>query len=207
VTDWAIVFERLERRIESYGVAVLVTPLGLETTGLFDGLTITTNALYDAETRSYNSAHSLGHIAQWSLDYVRFEKLYKELHAAKAGKAANPEALERALEQFRRYEEEASQYAAWLLADIDAGSLSSFTLFARADIEAIVAFHRHGAAPCWHRFFDDWQRRVERGEITAQPFRHTAIPAFTPVSIPVQEVIRGVEERDPAPQTSARVSS
>ena len=190
MTDWAIVFQCLKRRVESFGVAVVVHPLALDTTGVFDGLTIITNARYDLETRCYNTAHSFGHIVQWSLEYARFQELYEQLHAAKADKLCRADVLERALGEFRRYEEEASEYAAWLLAQVDARILRSFTVFARADIEAIVTFHREGFAPCWQPFFDSWKRRVERGEITAPPFQRKPIPAFEPVAIPVQEVIR-----------------
>src|SRR5581483_2585861 len=105
--DWSVIYEQLRKRIEAFGVKVYARRLGFETTGIFDGLTITTNTDCDAETRCHNLAHSLGHIAQWSLDYPRFQTLYTELHAAKANKQADPEALERALQRFRAYEEEA----------------------------------------------------------------------------------------------------
>src|SRR5215468_10111394 len=161
MSDWAMVYEYLKARIESHGVQVLARQLGLETTGVFDGLSITTNTDYDLETRCYNIAHSFGHIAQWSLDYPRFQRLYDELHAAKDNKHADAVALEQALQRFRAYEEEASQYAMRLLMDTgNADILPGFTNFARADIEAIVAFHRDGHAPVWHSFFDDWNEKV-----------------------------------------------
>src|SRR5712692_298866 len=96
--DWPLVYERLKARIESHGVAVLARRLGLDTTGVFDGLSITTNTAYDLETRCYNIAHSLGHIVQWSSEYPRFKRLYDTLHAAKANKQAEPAALEQALQ-------------------------------------------------------------------------------------------------------------
>jgi hypothetical protein len=191
MVDWASVFERLKARIESRGVEVAARRMGLDTTGVFDGLSITTNTAFDTETRSYNVAHSFGHIVQWSLDYPRFRALYDDLHAAKARKGTDPEALRQALERFRHYEEEASQYAAWLLADTGSpDAVPGFTVFARADIEAIVAFHRDGAAPVWHRFFADWRARVDRGERAVCPFAPKPIPAFTPVRIEPQEVIQ-----------------
>jgi hypothetical protein len=178
--------------------------MGLETTGVFDGLTITTNTAYDAETRCYNIAHSFGHITQWSLDYPRFQALYDDLHAAKAAKAAHPEALEAALRRFRQYEEEASGYAAWLLADTGcADAVPSFTLFARADLETIVAFHRDGAAPPWHHFFADWSAAVARGEREAPPFTPKPIPAFTPVAMAPQEVIEEPDEVPPVGNPAA----
>ena len=189
-----MVYECLKARIESYGVQVLARRLGLETTGVFDGLSITTNTDYDLETRCYNIAHSFGHIAQWSLDYPRFQRLYDELHAAKANKHADAVALEQALQRFRAYEEEASQYAMWLLLDTgNADILLGFTNFARADIEAIVAFHRDGHAPVWHSFFDDWNEKVARGELKLRPFEPRPMPPFTPLPIEPQEVIQEVD--------------
>jgi hypothetical protein len=95
--DWSGVYQRLKARIEALGVRVEARRLGFETTGIFDGLSITTNSDYDLETCCHNIAHSLGHIAQWSLDYPQFQKLYDDLHAAQANKQADPDALERAL--------------------------------------------------------------------------------------------------------------
>lgn len=192
--DWATVYERLKARVEACGVRVLARPLGFETTGVFDGLSITTSTSYDLETRCHNIAHSLGHIAQWSLDYAHQRRLYDDLHAAKANKAADPAALERALLRFREYEEEASQYAVWLLADSgNADALPAFTNFARADIEAIVAFHRDGIAPVWHEFFDQWNREAGGGKRNVAPFDPKLIPPFTPRHIEPQEVIQEVD--------------
>jgi hypothetical protein len=194
MSDWTSVYEQLEARIEPHGVRVLGRRLGPETTGVFDGLSITTNTDYDLETRCYNIAHSFGHITQWSLDYPRCQQLYDRLYAAKASKHAGPEALEQTLQHFREYEEEASQHAAWLLLDIGhAGILPSFTNFARADIEVIIALHRDGHAPVWHSFFDDWNAKVARGELKLRPFELRPIPLFTPIPIKPQEVIQGVD--------------
>ena len=191
MVDWANVYERLKARIEACGVRVFARPLGFETTGVFDGLSITTSTSYDLETRCHNIAHSLGHIAQWSLDYAAQQRLYDDLHAAQANKAADPAALERALVRFRAYEEEASQYATWLLADCGcADALPAFTNFARADIEAIVAFHRDGIAPVWHDFFARWNREQAA---SVRPFEPRPIPPFTPRWIEPQEVIQEVD--------------
>jgi len=191
MVDWANTYERLKARIEACGVRVLARPLGFETTGVFDGLSITTSTSYDLQTRCHNIAHSLGHIAQWSLDYPAQQSLYDDLHAAQANRAADPAALERALLRFRAYEEEASQYATWLLIESGcADALPAFTNFARADIEAIVAFHRDGIAPIWHEFFDRWNREQAAG---VQPFEPKPIPPFTPRWIEPQEVIQEVD--------------
>jgi hypothetical protein len=194
MTDWATVYERLKARIEACGIRVEARQLGFETTGIFDGLSITTSTSYDLATRCHNIAHSLGHIAQWSLDYEGQQRLYDDLHAAKANKAADPVALEKALLRFRDYEEEASQYATWLLADSgNAEALPAFTNFARADIEAIVGFHRDGIAPIWHDFFDRWNGDVAAGRRTLVPFAPKPIPPFAPRWIEPQEVIQEVD--------------
>ncbi len=194
MVDWAQVYERLTARIEALGVRVFARPLGFETTGVFDGLSITTSTSYDLETRCHNIAHSLGHIAQWSLDYAHQQRLYDDLHAAKANRLADPAALERALRRFRAYEEEASQYAVWLLTDCGCpDALPAFTNFARADIEAIVGFHRDGVAPIWHEFFTRWNAEVAGGQRRLPSFEPKPIPPFTPAWIEPQEVIQEVD--------------
>ena len=191
--DWSAIFKRLKDRIESAGVCVRAVRLGPQTTGVFDGLSITTNSECDLETQSHNLVHSFGHIVQWSLERPRCEALYDALHAAKESKHRDTPALERALGEFRAYEEEASGYAAWLLVDTDsAAALTSFTPFARADIEAIVSYHRDGIAPVWSDFFADWQARAAQKEFNVIPFEPKSIPAFAPCPIEPQEVIRGV---------------
>jgi hypothetical protein len=191
MVDWADVWERLAARIEASGVRVLAQPLGFETTGIFDGLSITTNTFCDLQTRCHNIAHSFGHIAQWGLDYAAQQRLYDDLHAAKANQAGDAAALERALLRFRGYEEEASGYAAWLLSDCgNRDALPAFTNFARADIETIVGFHRDGTAPIWHEFFDAWNRDVAAGRRQVLPFDPKPIPPFAPRFIQPQEVIQ-----------------
>jgi len=172
--------------------------LGPQTTGVFDGLSITTNSECDLETQCHNMGHAFGHIVQWSLHGPRFQALYERLYAAKERQHKDPAALERALLAFREYEEEASEYAAWLLKETANGAaLAAFTPFARADIEAIVSFHREGTAPVWNEFFAAWQARAARGEIEVRDFVRRPIPPFTPRHIAPQEVIRGVRPADP----------
>ena len=99
------------------------------------------------------------------------------------------------MRRFRAYEEEASCYAAWLIAECgSADALPAFTNFARADIEVIVAFHRDGAAPPWHAFFDHWNRDVQRGATRVVPFEPKPIPPFEPRHIEPQEVIQEVDD-------------
>ncbi len=191
--NWSAVFERLKNRIESSGVRVECRRLGPQTTGIFDGSSITTNSDCDLETQCHNLGHAFGHIAQWSLDGPRCERLYEALNSAKERRHADPQALEIALERFREYEEEASGHAAWLLQETgNAAALESFTSFARADIEAIVRYHREGVAPVWDEFFSAWRARAARGEIVVREFVPMPIPPFVPVAIDPQEVVRGV---------------
>jgi|GEM_PF-3532291 len=192
--DWQSIFLGLKSGIERFGVAVAERQLGPETTGTFDGLNITTNTLFDAETRCHNMAHSFGHIAQWSLDFERFRTLYDDLYAAKAEAADHPQRLEAALARFREYEEEASEYAAWLYLEIGCPeAIPAFTNFARADIEAIVGFHRDGIAPRWCEFFSAWNTRVACGECTLQAFTPRPVPPFIPRKIDEQEIIQEVD--------------
>jgi hypothetical protein len=197
--EWNTVYARLKQRIESSGVRVHCRKLGPQTTGIFDGSSITTNCDCDRETQCHNMGHAFGHIAQWSLDGPRCQDLYTALDAAKERKREDPAALERALDVFRTYEEEASAYAAWLLLDTGhAEAIDSFTRFARADIEAIVSYHREGVAPIWSEFFAAWQAQAARGEIEVREFAPRSIAPFTPVAIAPQEAIRGVRETQSA---------
>jgi hypothetical protein len=191
--DWGGVYRRLKHRIEASGVSVKSKRLGPETTGVFDGLGIVTNSLCDIETQCHNMVHAFGHVAQWSLETARCRELYETLYAAKDRKREDRPALERALEAFRLYEEQASEYAAWLLIYTgNATALESFTRFARADIEAIVIYHRDGVPPIWSEFFTAWQARAARGEIAVNDFVPRPIPPFTPRPIEPQEVVQGV---------------
>ena len=191
--DWGKIHQRLNDRIEASGVCVKCQRLGPETTGVFDGLSITTNSGCDRQTRCHNMGHAFGHIVQWSLETARCQELYETLYSAKDRKLDDPAALERALDLFRLYEEEASGYAAWLLIDTgNAAALASFTPFARADIEAIVSYHRDGVAPIWSDFFEAWQARTQRGEIAVKEFVPKEIPPFQPRLIEPQEVVQGV---------------
>ncbi len=193
--DWPAVYSRLKMRIESAGVGVRSQSLGPQTTGIFDGTSITTNMECDFETRCHNMAHAFGHIVQWSLDEPRFQSLYDELYVSKETRQTDPDRLEHSLCAFREYEEEASAYAAGLLIETgNRATLPAFTLFARADIEAIVSYHRDGQAPIWQDFFASWKTQVLCGEIETRQFVPKAIPRFTPRHFEAQEVIRGVRD-------------
>lgn len=189
MVTWASEYDRLAERITAHGVAVRVESLGDGIPGAFDGVSITTNSAWDPETRCYVLAHCFGHTVQWSLDFARYDALYRELAVAKVNKEVNPVALQRALDDFRRYEEQASEYGAWIFASSPEAS-AAFANFARADIEAIVTFHRDGSAPPWGKFFADWNEQVAREQRPITPFRPRPVPCFRPVHLPRQEVIQ-----------------
>jgi len=195
VLDWRTVFARLARRVSRSGVAVRREILGPETTGIFDGTSITMNATCDLETQCHNMGHAFGHIIQWSIAEVKCQQLYDELYRAKDRAAEAPTELERALQAFREYEEDASRYAVGLLLEVDcAWAIPAFTNFARADIEAIVSYHHTGTAPIWDEFFAKWRDDVKRGVIHIAPFGPLAIPSFTPIGITPQQVVRGIRQ-------------
>lgn len=187
--DWAAEYERLARRIRHAGVEVRAESLGPEILGTFDGVSITTSPDWDFESRCHSLAHCFGHTIQWSTEFDRHDAMYRDLAAAKLEKAANPAFLTRMLDEFRRYEEEASEFGVSLYEGQGEAS-AAFAVFARADIEAIVAFHRNGAAPPWTPFFEKWKADVAAGERTAAPFAPRRVPAITPRRLPVQEVIQ-----------------
>ena len=74
-----------------------------------------------------------------------------------------------------------------------ADALPAFVLFARADIEAIVGFHRDDIAPVWRTFFEAFQGRVACGERQLRPFEPKPVPPFVPVRLEPQEVIQEVD--------------
>ncbi|MSR57354.1 MAG: hypothetical protein EXS05_06755 [Planctomycetaceae bacterium] len=89
-------------RIVACGIRVQCRRLGRQTTGIFDGLSITTNSDCDIETRCHNLGHAFGHIVQWSRENRRCQRLYDELYAAKRRPQHDSARLERALKQGQR---------------------------------------------------------------------------------------------------------
>ena len=68
--------------------------------------------------------------------------------------------------------------------------IEPYTMFFRADLEAMRIFHREGKAPVWPQFFAAWKRSVASGTITVKPYTPSLIPPFVPVRIPAQEVVQ-----------------
>jgi hypothetical protein len=166
-----------------------------ETPAVFDGPSITVNAIHDAETRSFYLVHSFGSIVAWTDDLPGVAAMFRELRAAKKTRDADPDRLERALQPFRAFETRASEYSVWVLEQIGhPEAIEPFSVFFRADLEAITIFHRTGRAPVWPEFFAAWKADIATGRRVVEPFTPRPVPAgFRPVRIETQEV---EQERD-----------
>jgi hypothetical protein len=186
------VFHDLQRYISGYGVCVPLKAMDIEKPGEFDGPSITINPLHDAEARSHYLAHAFGSIVQWSTDFKSADKVFHELRAAAGRRKDVPERFEEALKAYRRFEETSSCHAVWLLDQIGHRSaIRPYTLFFRADIEAMTIFHRTGHSPRWPNFYAQWKRRARSGDVWVAPFTPRSFSRFTPVGIPRQEVLQG----------------
>jgi hypothetical protein len=183
--NWHTTYDRLAAAVGARGVHVRESALGTHTPCTFDGLSITTSTDCDRQTNCHGLAHAFGHVIQWSTDRAGHQALYDELYTAKA--AGDAARLDAALARFRQYEEEASEYAVGLLTECGcADAVPAFTTFARADIEAIVDFHRTGTLPDWPQFFAEWCRGEDPGPtLVCRP-----VPTFQPLPMEAQEVIQ-----------------
>jgi hypothetical protein len=184
-------FDDVERVIREHGVEVRLKEMELEKPGVFDGPSITINPKHDREAASYYLAHSFGSIYQWSTAFEHAQKVFGELHDAKNGDNAR---FENALRAWRLFEQTSSDHAVWVLDQAGhADAIVSYTVFFRADIEAMTVFHRTGKEPRWPDFFAEWKEKVSKGEIRIEPFRPKPVTRFRPVRIEKQEVL---QERD-----------
>ena len=188
---YAELLEDLRRYIVANGVDVRTRNMDIEKPGEFDGPTLTLNPVHDPEALCYYAAHAFGSIYQWSTDFPRAQKVFRDLRDAKKGPAQQ---FERALEAWRRFEQTSSDHAVWVLEHIGhQPAVVPYTVFFRADIEAMTIFHRTGKEPRWPDFFADWKRRADAGEIRIEPFDPKPVYPFTPRPIEKQEVL---QERD-----------
>ena len=190
-SEVAALFADLVRFVTDHGIDVRLRNMDVEKPGEFDGPSITINPLHDQAAASYYLAHSFGSIYQWSTDFEHAQKVFDELRDAKRGTRSR---FEQALEGWRRFEETSSEHAVWVLGEIGrAVAIEPYTVFFRADIEAMTIFHRTGKEPTWPDFFRDWTQKVAAGELRIEPFRPKPVARFTPVKIEKQEVL---QERD-----------
>jgi hypothetical protein len=185
------VFDDLERFTSAHGVEVRLEKMDLEKPGVFDGPSITINPVHDREAASYYLAHSFGSIYQWSTNFEQAQTVFDGLRDAKRAKDAR---FEEALSAWRLFEQTSSDHAVWVLDQAGhADAIAPYTVFFRADIEAMTVFHRTGKEPRWPDFSAEWKAKVSRGEIRIEPFRPKPVARFRPVRIEKQEVL---QERD-----------
>ncbi len=184
-------FHDLQRAITGYGVRVPLKTMDIEKPGEFDGLSITINPLHDAQPRSYYLAHAFGSTIQWSTDFKAAQKVFQELRTSAGRRQEAPDRFEEALKAYRRFEQTSSEHAVWLLEQIGhSAAIRPYTVFFRADIEAMTIFHRTGHSPRWPDFYAQWKRRARSGDVWAAPFTPRPFSRFTPLAIAKQEVLQ-----------------
>ena len=175
--------------VRSHGIDVRRKDMDVEKPGEFDGPTLTINPKHDREALSFYAAHALGSIYQWSTDFEHSRKVFDGLRDAK--KEAGRPRFEEALGRWRQFEAASSDHAVWTLARIGhEEAVRPYTVFFRADIEAMTIFHRTDKEPRWPDFFAEWKEKVSTGEIRIEPFRPRPIGPFKPVKIEKQEVLQ-----------------
>jgi len=184
-------FHDLRAYITAYGVAVPLKAMDIEKPGEFDGLTIAINPLHHPEFRSYYLAHAFGSIVQWSTDFKSAEKVFKELRKTAASRQQKPDRFEEALKAYCRFEQTSSEHAVWVLEQIGhRGAVRPYTIFFRADLEAMKIFHRTGHSPRWPEFYAQWKRRAKSVDLWVEPFTPKPFSRFQPVRIETQEVLQ-----------------
>jgi hypothetical protein len=178
----------VERFVRSHGIDILEKNMDVDKPGEFDGPSITINPKHDRDALGFYLAHSFGSIYQWSTNFKRAQTIFNELRDAKRTKDAG---FEQALAVWRLFEQTSSEHAVWVLGE--AGhpeAVDPYTVFFRADIEAMTVFHRTGKEPRWPDFFAEWKEKVAKGEIRVDPFRPKPVSRFRPVRIEKQEVLQ-----------------
>lgn len=188
-------FEKVYRDIrawgEAHGIRVHEQSLSPEKAGVFDGLSATMNREYEPEERSYYLIHALGSMVSWSLSRLEVQAMFDELRAAKKGREADPARLERAIERYRAFEIESSEFAVWLFSELGHKDVEpSYTNFICADLESLTRFHRGGKAPVWRDFFARWNDDVAEGRRQVPPFQPKPVPPFVPVCVEKQEILQ-----------------
>lgn len=190
-------FQDVKEWAEVHGIRVREDCLSPGKAGEFNGVSATMNRTYGTEERLYYLVHALGSMVRWSWSRAEIQEMFDELRAAKKEKDQEPQRLERAIERYRAFEIESSEFAVWLLGELGhAGVVASYTNFMRADLEALTEFHRRGRAPVWRDFFARWNQEVAAGRRQVAAFAPKPIPAFTPVRTECQEILQ--EQPQPA---------
>jgi len=180
----------LQRFVRSRGIDVGTRQMDVEKPGEFDGPTITLNPVHDREALCFYLAHAVGSIYQWSTDFEHSQKVFDELREAKAKRRQDRSRFLIAVDEWRLFEQTSSDHAVWALDHIGhADAIPPYTVFFRADIEAMTIFHRTGKEPRWPDFFADWTRKAASGAIHIAPFQPREIRPFRP-RIQKQEVLQ-----------------
>ncbi len=188
--DFTQALRAVQAWAEAHGIQVQQQALRPELAGVFDGLSVRLNPDFTSEEQTYYLVHALGSIIRWSLSQPVVQSLFEELRAAKAHRTDRAR-LERAIEAYRAFEIESSEFAVELLSQLGLGdAVPTYTNFMRADLEALTELHRTGQAPVWRNFFSKWNADVAAGRRQVAPFHRKSIPAFTPRKIDKQEIIQ-----------------
>jgi hypothetical protein len=117
--------------------------------------------------------------------------MFDELRAAKKERDTDSAGFERAIERYRAFEIESSEFAVWLLAELgNADVIASYTNFMRADLESLTQFHHTGEAPVWREFFARWNDEVAQRPRQVPPFAPKPIPSFVPRRVEKQEILQ-----------------
>lgn len=183
-------FFDVQSAAERCGVRVSQRPLKRDLVGIFDGISVTLNSAYGPQELTFYLAHTLGSIARWSLSRDTVQAMFDELRDAKADRSDTAR-LKRAIAAYRAFETESSEFAVWLLDDLQHGALvPAYTNFMRADLEAMTEYHRNGTAPVWDDFFARWNEAVAAGLRKVPPFHPKPLHTFTPVRIENQEILQ-----------------
>lgn len=181
----------LEDWAKGYGIEVKQCVFALGQAGEFDGTTVVMNSTYAADERLYYAVHAIGSIVIWSHDRDGVQQLFDELRDAEKQKSADPGRLSQAIERYRAFETESSQYAVWILGEIDASSLvPAYSNFMRADLEAMTIFHQTGKAPVWKEFFARWNVEVAAGKRQVEPFEMRPAADFHAIAIETQQILQ-----------------
>jgi hypothetical protein len=179
----------LQSYVERHGVRVITAGLPPDTPAEFDGLTITLNPDRDPAASAFILAHSFASIVAWAVDRTGVQRLFDELRDAKCDRDGNPDRFERALSRFRAFEIAASEYAVSVLDETHhPDAIDPYTVYFRADVEAITMFHRYDRAPVWDAFYPQWLSDTASGARHTEPFQPRPVPPFTPVRIERQQV-------------------
>jgi hypothetical protein len=129
-------------------------------------------------------------IVRWSLSKPRVQSMFDNLRVAKKD-PGDKHRLERAIDAYRAFEIESSEFAVALLSEVGEREVIPFyTNFMRADLEALTEYHRTGQAPIWRDFFDTWNENVAANRQIVAPFPPKPIPSFKPTTIETQEIIQ-----------------